>query len=336
MVLLLLAAGLMALSLWALATLLGLASAPAAVVVGGLLATVLVLLGVGTAMRGFRRLSAPLDELIAAADSVTAGDYSARVTERGPREVRSMARAFNQMSARLETTDERRRSFLADVSHELRTPLTVIVGQLEAVTDGVYPPDGEHLAPVLDQARLMQRLVEDLRTLALADTGSLPLHREPLDVGALAEETVAGFRALTAAAGVTISASVEPGLPVIPADPARLRGVLDNLLANAIQHTPPGGHIVVAVRYGRDIGHVILEVRDDGSGIPGDLLPHVFERFARGPDSPGSGLGLAIAKDVVTAHEGTISADSEVGHGTTIRVTLPQGTLSERSVRASD
>ena len=277
----------------------------------------------GAAVRAFRRLSAPLDELIDAADRVTAGDYSARVSERGPREVRSMARAFNQMSTRLETTDERRRSFLADVSHELRTPLTVIVGQLEAVRDGVYPPDEEHLAPVLDQARLMQRLVEDLRTLALADTGSLPLHREPLDIGALAEETVAGFRALTAAAGVAISASVEPGLPVVSADPARLRGVLDNLLANAVQHTPRGGHIEVAVRHERAPDRVSLEVRDDGSGIPAELLPHVFERFARGPDSVGSGLGLAIARDVVTAHGGDIDIRSTVGSGTTVRLSLP-------------
>ena len=325
LVLLLLAAGLMAVSLWALATLLGWASAPPAVVAGGLLALLLVLLGLGLAMRVFRRLSAPLDELISAAGRVESGDNSARVAERGPGEMRSLARAFNQMSVRLEASDVRRRSYLADVSHELRTPLTVIVGQLEAVRDGVYPADAEHLAPVLEQARVMQRLVEDLRTLALADTGSLPLRREPLDLGALAEETVVGFRAVPAAAGVSLGIAVAPLVPLISADPARLRGVLDNLLVNAARHTPAGGHIEVAVSRSRDGSGVMLEVRDDGSGIPAELLPHIFERFARGPDSEGSGLGLAIAADVVEAHGGSISAESQVGQGTTIRLVLPAG-----------
>ena len=151
-----------------------------------------------------RRAAAPVGDLIEASGRVESGDFSTRVPERGPREVRTLARAFNDMSARLEEVEQQRRSALADVSHELRTPLTVIQGNLEALLDGVYPADAAHLQPILEETRLMERLIEDLRTLTLVEAGSLVLHREPTDLGALLNEVAAGYRSQADEAGVAL------------------------------------------------------------------------------------------------------------------------------------
>jgi len=236
--------------------------------------------------------------------------------------VRSLARAFNSMSGRLQETEERRRSFLADVAHELRTPLTVIQGQAEALVDGVYPADAEHLAPILDEARQMQSLVEDLRTLSLLEAGALTLDLEPSDAGELARETAAAYRTIAEASGVSIEVAAEPDLPQVRLDASRMRRVLGNLLANAIRHTPTGGRVTVRVEPDGS-GGLLVAVSDTGIGIPADLLARVFERFAKGADSGGSGLGLAIARDLVEAHGGSIEAESREGEGTTIRVRLP-------------
>lgn len=314
-------AGMISVAAWAVAALVGVVQAPAIVVVAGVVALVLVG-GIVVALgRTLRRATQPIDQLIAAAERVEAGDYSARVSEAGPRPVRRLARAFNTMSARLETTDQQRRSFLADVSHELRTPLTVIQGQLEAIADGVYPADEAHLSLVLEQTRMLERLIEDLRTVALAEAGSLPLALEPTDLGVLIGEVVASFRMAADDGGVQLSSEAAPGLSSVRVDPARMRQVLSNLLDNGLRHTPAGGQLAVTAR---DAGSdVVIEVRDTGAGISADLLPHVFDRFAKAPDSPGSGLGLAIAKDLVEVHGGTITVTSTEGSGTTFRITLP-------------
>jgi two-component system sensor histidine kinase BaeS len=320
-VLALIVAGLMAVGLWALGTVLGLADAPPMVVAGGLLALVMVVVAVVVVVRVVRRVTAPLDGMIEAAKRVETGDYSARVPEQGPPEVRSMARAFNQMSSRLQETDTRRRSFLADITHELRTPLSVMQAQLEAIADGVYPADGQHLAPALDQVRSMERLVEDLRTLALVESGGLRLAREPVDVGAVVEQVIGGLTPQADEAGIRLTSSAEADLPEVLVDPVRLRSIVSNLVSNALRHTPREGAVDVRVsRAGRNLA---VEVQDNGSGIPPDMLPRVFDRFARGAGSSGSGLGLAIAKDLVEAQGGQITATSEVGLGTTMRFTLP-------------
>lgn len=283
-------------------------------------ATLALLLGLALVVAlALGRVSRPVGGLIEAAGRIEAGDYSARVPERGPRAVRQVARAFNAMSARLEANEARRRSFLADVTHELRTPLAVIRGQAEAIADGVYPADPGHLAPILDAARTLDVLVEDLRTLALSEAGALTLAREPVDLGMLAAEAVEGLR--PQAQGPAIGVEMEDGLPPVDADPARLLGVVGNLLGNAIRHTPAGGSITVAGRRSGD--EVVLSVADTGEGIPTDLLPRVFDRFAKGTGSRGSGLGLAIVRDVVEAHGGRVAVESEVGRGTTVRVWLP-------------
>jgi two-component system sensor histidine kinase BaeS len=292
----------------------------ATAVIGVLLVVIATLVS-----RLLRSTTAPLDELIEAAGRVQAGDYSARVTDSGPTELRSLARAFNQMSARLERTDAQHRTYLADVSHELRTPLSVIQGQLEAVRDGVYPADEDHIEPALQQVAVLEHLVDDLRTLALSDTGSLPIVREPVDLGALALEVVGAFRPTADARGVRLDVTVEDRLPRLSADPARLGSVIRNLVDNALRATPIGGLVAVSVGTA-GAGWLELRVRDTGRGIDPTLLPGVFDRFTRSPDSEGSGLGLAIARSIVEAHDGTISARSDPGEGTTMTVRLPTPT----------
>ena len=273
---------------------------------------------VGTGMRRYAR---PMDELIAAAGQIERGDYSAHIEESGPGQLRSVARAFNSMSARLKATDEQRRDFLADVVHELRTPLAVIQAQAEAIADGLYPADEEHLAPIMDATRSLEVLVEDLRALALTDTGSLKLDREPVDPGELVRDTIASFEAQAEGAGVDLKTQAAENLPPIDADPVRVRGALGNIVANALRYTPRGGSVTVSAAKAGD--RISLSVSDTGSGIAPELLPRVFERFVRGPGSSGSGLGLAIAHDIVVAHGGQIEVASSTPAGTTVRMTLP-------------
>ena len=284
------------------------------------LAIVFVALLLAVAGSAARRMTRPMDSLIDAAARIESGDYSAQVPESGPRDLRSVARAFNQMSARLKASDEQRRGFLAELAHEFRTPLTVIRGQAEAIADGVYPGDSAHVSPILDATETLDRLVEDLRTLVLTDAGNLVLHKEPTDLGALAADTVESFKTQAEAAQLTLTVEVADNLPPVELDPARIRSVLGNLLSNAIRHTPAGGAVKVGVDASGN--EVVVTVADTGDGISPELLPHVFERFVKGADSPGSGLGLAIAHDIVTAHGGKLEIESAMGSGTSVRATF--------------
>ncbi len=285
---------------------------------------VLLILGLLVLMAllpGLRILALPLRNLIDAAGRVEAGDLSATVPIRGPRELRSLARAFNAMLERLRSDEARRRRLLADVTHELRTPIAVIQGNLEAMIDGVYPADEAHLGPVLEETRVLSRLIDDLRTLSLAESGVLELHREPTDLGVLAGEVAATFRGQAEAAAIALRAEVPAETPLVEVDPLRIREVLANLTANALRHTPAGGQVRIAAAVGAD-GRVNMSVTDTGRGIPPEDLPHIFDRFYKSADSTGSGLGLAIAKNLVAAHGGEIHAESTPA-GTTLRFSLP-------------
>ena len=314
---------LVGLSIWFVASLLGVLVAPRGQA-GIVVPIVIILIGVLLLARALQRAATPIGDLMEATGRVAEGDYAARVREHGPREARALARAFNSMAARLQASDEQRRNLLADVTHELRTPLTVIQGNLEGLLDGVYPRDDAHLAPILEETRVLSRLIDDLRTLALADSGALKLQKEPTDLATLTSETVASFRAQADAAGVALSAEVGAEVPVLELDPARVRQVLENLLANALRYTPRGGKISgqCSVSSGQSRSIQVC-VSDTGTGIPADELPHIFERFHKSRDSRGTGLGLAIAKNLVAAHGGEISAQSEPGKGTTIRFSFP-------------
>jgi signal transduction histidine kinase len=274
---------------------------------------------------GLRRLSLPLGDLLEAADRVADGDYSVRVREQGPPEVRSLARGFNAMASRLQSTDEHRRSMLADVTHEFRTPLTVIQGNVEGMLDGVYSADETRLKSILEEIQLLSRLVDDLRTLALAESGALQLTKEPTDLAVLIGETLTAFAARAAESGVDLRMKVDPQSPTPEIDPERIHQVLSNLIANALHYTPKGGQIEVRCNPTFEDGQpsVVVAVEDNGAGIPAQDLPHIFDRFYKGRDSGGMGLGLAIARHLVEAHHGVIQAQSEVGKGTVVRVILP-------------
>jgi len=288
------------------------------------LVALLVLAMIGRALRS---AAAPVGDLIEASGRVEAGDFSTRVPESGPGEVRALARAFNAMSARLEEAEQQRRSALADVSHELRTPLTVIQGNLEALLDGVYPADAAHIEPILAETRILERLIDDLRTLTLAEAGSLVLHREPTDLGALLNEVTAGYRSQAESAGIALKVTVADDMPLLAIDPARIREVISNLVTNALRHTPRDG--IVELSAERAGNGAAVSARDTGQGIPPDQLDRIFDRFYRSPDSPGSGLGLPIARSLVDAHGGSMTATSQPGLGTIIRFTLPSGSPQE-------
>ena len=289
-------------------------------VVGGGLAgaamTALVLLGT------MRRIGRPLGAVMDAAGRVADGDYGVRVAEQGPRPFRALARAFNTMTERLENHDRQRRDLMADLSHELRTPVTVLQGKLEGLLDGVYPRDDDQLAALLEETGVLSRLIDDLRTLSLAESGALQLQTESTDIADLAREVADGFAASALAGRVTVAVDAPPELPSAEVDPIRVREVIANLLSNALRHTPAGGSIVVHV--GATAGAAIqVEVRDTGAGMTPDEVARAFDRFHKGPGSRGSGLGLTIAKNLVAAHGGQIHVSSEVGKGTTVSVTLP-------------
>jgi signal transduction histidine kinase len=287
----------------------------------GVLGLVILFAGLAAVGRGVRRAAVPLADVMEAADRVAAGDHDVQVPERGPRRFRRLARSFNAMTERLRASERERRNLIADVAHELRTPLTVIQGQTEGLLDGLYSADREHLEPLLEETRVMSRLLNDLLTLSTAEAGALRLHRESVQPQTLVNEAVEAFEGPAAVGGVVLDSHVADGLPTLDVDPIRIGEVLANLLSNALRHTPSGGRISMSAEPAD--GAVAFVVTDTGSGIAPDALPHVFDRFVKSSDSSGAGLGLAIAKSLVLAHGGTISAESPHGAGTTMRFVLP-------------
>jgi len=274
--------------------------------------------------RAFRGIAGPVEDVMAALGRAADGDFSTRVPVSGSPEGRTLAQAFNKMADRLQRQDEQRRNLLGDISHELRTPLAVLQGTLEGMLDGVYPRDNEHLALSLEEARTLARLIEDLRTLATADSAGLRLVTAPTDLAELAKDAIAAFTDQAASDGVTLSFAGEAASPpIVEADAERLRQVLNNLIGNALRYTPRGGTVRVRC-YPVGADRVGLSVEDTGTGISRDDLPHVFDRFYKSKDSRGTGLGLAIAKSLVEAHGGEIAAESEPGRGTSIRIALPR------------
>lgn len=271
-------------------------------------------------------ISRPLAKLTTAARAVGSGDLHVRVPVRFGGDARELAVAFNKMAEDLARSDELRRNLTADVAHELRTPLSVIRGKLEAVLDGVYPASAEHLAPILEEADLLTHLVEDLRLLALAEAGQLPLEARPMDVGDLLRDTQVNFGPQASDRGVTLALDLPPELPSVMADWRRITQVLGNLLTNALRHTPEGGCVTLGATAGD--GVVRVTVSDTGPGIAPEDLPYIFERFWRGEKSRsrgggGTGLGLAIARQLVEMHGGAIGVESTAGSGSTFWFTLP-------------
>jgi two-component system sensor histidine kinase BaeS len=273
-----------------------------------------------------RGITRPLRQLSTASRSIAAGDLNTRVSVRSSDEIGQLAAAFNHMATDLARAEEARRQQVADIAHELRTPLTVIQGHLEALVDGIFLADAENLDPALEQARLLARLVEDLRTLSMAEARQLALNPVPTELGDWVSGVVAGFRALAADREITLGLEIGDDLPLVGIDAGRMAQVLGNLLDNALRHTPEGGQ--VAVKAARGDGGVVVSVTDTGPGVPPDHLPHLFDRFWRGDPSRsrrtgGSGLGLAIARRIVEAHGGRIWAELVAEGGLRVRFRLP-------------
>ena len=268
-------------------------------------------------------LWSPIRGLIAAAGRLADGDYTARAPDRGPVMTRPVVSSFNRMATRLQEADAQRRQLLADVGHELRTPLTVLRGDLEAMVDGVRPVDGEHLRRLLDDVAMVEHLLDDLRTLSLADAGALVLDREPTDLPRLTRDVVERLAGVARAGEVELHVAAAGDLPPVDVDPVRMREVVSNLVVNAIGATPAGGAVEVTV--GGDGARAVVTVHDTGVGIPPDEIAAVFERFHKGAGSSGTGLGLTISRDLVVAHGGTLAIAATSPSGTTMRVELPFG-----------
>jgi signal transduction histidine kinase len=285
---------------------------------------VLLVFAIGWGARNLRRMFTPLDELYNVSERVADGDYSVRVEEKGPPEIRSLMKSFNSMAERLQRNDQQRRNMLADISHELRTPITVIQGNVEGILDGLYPADEARLTSIIEETQLLTRLVDDLRTLALAESGALYLKREPTNLAELIREAIAGFDYQAKEKEISVEMVLQGGEEV-QVDPPRVREVLTNLLSNALRYSPRGGQVsVYLTEAGSGTGQsVTIAVQDSGPGLEPAVLPHVFERFYKSSDSGGMGLGLSIARYLVEAHGGRIWAESDPGRGARISFTLP-------------
>lgn len=280
------------------------------------LVTVIALLGV--AARVFGRTIFSARQLVDATGRLAEGDYTARVTADAPRSLAAVVSSFNRMAERLESEDARRRALLADLGHELRTPLAVLQGRVEALIDGVHPRDEAHLEALLGDIVMMERLLEDLRTLSLSQAGALSLHREPTDLDAIADDLARAYR--TPAVAVHTEGSIGE---MVDVDPIRIREVLTNLLNNAVNALSGGGRIRMVLSCEGD--RAVVSVIDDGPGIPASELGGVFDRYRTSDTRQGSGIGLALSRELVEAHGGWIDIESVEGRGTTVRVGLPVG-----------
>jgi len=294
-----------------------------ALLVGGLMAFAAALLLAGVLTRG---IVTPVRRLTQAAQAVEAGNLDARAPVQGHDEIAELAHTFNAMSASLQRAEQARRAQTADIAHELRNPLSVLQGTLEALADGVYEPTPDNIEPALDQVRTLNRLVGDLRTLALADAGELHLERQPVNVGALLEHAVEAYREILADHGLALDYTPAPAPLTVHADYERLTQVVGNILCNAARYVPTGGRVQMTARaaqYGVEVA-----IADNGPGVPDADLSRIFERFWRGDPSRsrttgGSGLGLAIARHIILVHAGRIWAAPTPGGGLTVAFWLP-------------
>jgi signal transduction histidine kinase len=276
------------------------------------------------------RLLRPVRELTHAAGQLAKGDLSQRVPVRGDDELAGLGRTFNRMADSLQQAKESRRAMTADIAHELRNPLAVQRANLEALQDGIYPLTPENLDPILEQNLLLSHMVDDLRTLALADAGQLALERIPTDFPALVRHLVERFEPQASSRKIHLNLILPQAPPAtithLRVDPLRIEQITNNLLSNAVRYTPEGGSITITLSH--SAAAVQLIVKDSGPGIPVEALPHIFERFYRAERSRsrsegGSGLGLAIARQLAGMHGGSLEAANDPQGGAVFTLTLP-------------
>ncbi|MDO8689943.1 MAG: ATP-binding protein [Dehalococcoidia bacterium] len=299
----------------------------AALWLGGIGAVVAALaLGLVSALR----ITKPLGRLAEASSKIAAGDLSQRVKVSSRDELGELARSFNSMAEALGRNEETRRHMVSDIAHELRTPLTVLQGNLEGMLDGVVPLDRSTIAALHGETKLLSRLVADLKELSLAEAGQLKLHRSLTDLPSLIENSAGKVASEAEGKGVRLDPGSSGEFPLVDLDPDRIGQVMDNLLNNALRHTPAGGKIAIELKETQSVGGhwAQVSVTDSGSGISPEDLPLVFDRFfradrSRSRSTGGSGLGLAIVKQLVEAHGGKVWAESQPGQGSAFSFTLP-------------
>lgn len=297
----------------------------AALVSAGIAA--LTALGVGVILA--RTLTRPVRELTAATKTMAAGNLGQQVAVRSNDEIGQLAQSFNQMSSDLARASQSRKQMTADLAHDLRTPLSILRGYTEGLKEGRLQGSPKLYGVMHTEVEHLQRLVEDLRTLSLADAGEIRLNRRAVDPKALLERTALAYFVQAEEHGIALRVEAADGLPSINVDTDRLTQVLNNLVSNALRHTAQG-EIVLSASASSNGRAVEIKVSDTGSGITADDLPYVFDRFYRSDksrqreegDDDSSGLGLAIAKAIVEAHGGTIKVVSAPDQGTTFTITL--------------
>jgi two-component system, OmpR family, sensor histidine kinase BaeS len=274
-----------------------------------------------------RTLTRPIRELTRATHAVSEGDLSQQVPVRSDDELGELAQAFNKMSTELSRNVNTRKQMTADIAHELRTPLSLILGHAEAVHDGVLPPTSENFEIIREEAARLEHLVNDLRILSLADAGELTINLQTIEPQRLLQEVTSLYQYQTQRKNVTLELDIASPLATIEVDPGRMTQVLTNILDNALRHTPEGGRIILAAKQVQD--QIEISIQDSGTGITREEVGRIFDRFyrtdpSRQREDGGSGLGLAIAKSIVQVHRGQLSAESEVGNGLKIIITLPK------------
>ena len=275
-----------------------------------------------------RTLTRPIRELTEATQAVAEGNLGSQVSIRSKDEMGELAESFNKMSTDLARSTESRKQMTADIAHELRTPLSLIIGHAEAVHDGVLPPTKENFEIIREEALRLENLVDDLRTLSLADAGELSINRQAVSPQKLLNDIQAAYQHIAVQKNVTLAVETLSELPMLDIDPGRMTQVLTNILDNALQHTPEDGQINLFAKRVDD--SVELSIQDSGPGIESEDVNRIFSRFyradeARSRDDGGSGLGLAIAKSIVQAHNGQIWAESEPGQGLKVYIKIPVG-----------
>ena len=276
-----------------------------------------------------RRAFAPMRELTETAERLGKGELDQRVRRNHRGEIGQLASAFNAMASELESAETRRRRLTADIAHELRTPLTNIRGYLEAVKDGVVEPDGDTIDTLHRETLHLSTLVEDLRILAVADAGALKLEMFPDRIETIVENMVQASKPRAMDVGVEVVSEIVDSLPLVKIDRTRMIQVIQNLIENAIQHSPPNSLVTVRVDRVEGERPVQISVSDQGDGIPEADIALIFDQFYRVDTSRtrttgGAGLGLTIVKRLVEAHGGQISVISDIGNGATFVVALPE------------
>ncbi|TVR58829.1 MAG: sensor histidine kinase [Spirochaetaceae bacterium] len=270
-----------------------------------------------------RRITNALRRMRSASERIAAGRYDERLPGPAPGEVGDLVAAFNRMAGELATTEQRRSALIGNVAHEFRTPLSSLRGYIEGFQDGLIRPDAPTLESCSRQIARLSRLVDDLSLLSRVDAGIETIEPRPCDVNEVVRSTERTFQPAFEEKGLSLSVTVSSIDRPVLIDPVRTAQALDNIVSNALRHTPKGGCVTVSTRPGPT--HVVIDVSDTGSGIPAAVLPRVFERFfsADRSMSGGAGIGLTIARMFVEGQNGTISIESTEGSGTRVTMTLP-------------